>query len=200
MWLVGTLEVSPHAHPELVALDGVPQPAEHHPEIDTLVHVGMVLEQARKLTADPRVHFAALVHDLGKGLTPRELLPKHHDHEARGVPLVRALGARLGVPDEWIALGELVARWHTHVHRAEALSPKGFRSLFRELGLVGPLDKHGRPAPVPPDELEHREDAFSVLLLAAEADARGRRGFEDRPYSNTGVMRDALARFRAGTL
>lgn len=200
MWQVGELEVEPQAHPELAALAGVPQPAEHHPEIDTLVHVGMVLEQARKLTADPRVHFAALVHDLGKGLTPRELLPKHHNHEERGVPLVRTLGVRLGVPDEWMALGELAARWHTHVHRAESLSAKGFRSLFRDLGLVGPLDKHGRPAPLPPEELDVREDAFAVLLLAAEADARGRRGLEARPYPNPGVLRGALARYRAGTL
>ncbi len=200
MMQVGTLSIDPHAHPELAALDGVPQPAEHHPEIDTLVHLRMVMNQIHKLTADPRAHFAALVHDLGKGLTPRELLPKHHDHEERGVPLVRPLGERLGVPAEWIALGELAARFHTHVHRAEAMSPKGFRSLFRELGLVGPLDKHGRPAPLRPEELEAREDAFSILLLAAEADARGRLGLEDRPYPNPGVLRDALARYRAGTL
>src|SRR5210317_932312 len=104
--------------PEVDRLFGVPQPVQWHPEVDTGLHVMMVLDQAEKLSADLEVRFAALVHDLGKGTTRKHSLPSHPGHEGRGVKLIRRLSGRLPVPNACRDLGMLVSEYHTHCHRA----------------------------------------------------------------------------------
>ncbi|MFZ5491532.1 MAG: multifunctional CCA addition/repair protein [Pseudomonadota bacterium] len=150
--------------PELERLFGVPQPAEPHPEIDTGVHVLMVLEQAARLSDDTQVRFAALLHDLGKGTTPPDEWPKHHGHEARSVALVNGLCARLKVPAAYRDLALAVARDHGNAHRALELRPGTL------LDIIERTDALRRP------------QRFAQFLLACEADHRGRTGFEDRPY------------------
>lgn len=161
--------------PELDAQFGVPQPARHHPEIDSGVHTLMVLSQSVRLQAPLRVRFAALCHDFGKGVTPNHILPSHHGHEMAGVPLVTAACERLGVPRALRELATLVARWHLHVHRLVQLRPETI------LKLLEALDAFRRPG---------RLDDF---LLACEADVRGRLGFEDRDYPQPGMLRAARA-------
>jgi tRNA nucleotidyltransferase (CCA-adding enzyme) len=151
-------------YPEVDALFGVPQPGEWHPEIDTGVHTLMALEQAARLSADPKVRFAALVHDLGKALTPRSDWPKHHGHEERSVSLIEKLCARLRPPAEYRDLAVIVARYHGIVHRALELTPKTMVDFMER------ADAFRRP------------ERFANALLACEADARGRTGFEQRPY------------------
>ena len=165
--------------PEVDALFGVPQPPAHHPEIDTGVHTFMVLAQAARLSADARVRFAALTHDLGKAATPVSEWPKHHGHEQRSVALVRTLCARLRVPNEFRDLAELVARFHTHCHRAAELRDDTL------LETLEALDAFRRP---------ERLEAF---VLACEADARGRTGLEDSPYPQADIFRRAHAAARA---
>ena len=165
--------------PELDALFGVPQPPEHHPEIDTGVHTLMVLTQAARLSADTRVRFAALVHDLGKGSTPVAQWPKHHGHEQRSVALVRAVCERFRVPNEFRDLAVLVARYHAHCHRAAELRDDTL------LETLEALDAFRRP---------ERVEAF---VLACEADARGRTGYEDRLYPQADIFRNAFNAARA---
>ncbi len=150
--------------PELAALDGVPQPAQHHPEIDSLVHVMMALDRATALTANPLIRFAVLVHDLGKGVTPAEKLPAHHGHESAGVPLVEGLCKRYRAPNECRVLGTLTSRYHLEAHRAFELKPKTLKTLFDQLGAFRKPERLGQ------------------FLLACEADARGRLGRENSPY------------------
>lgn len=161
--------------PELERLFGVPQPARYHPEIDTGVHVFMVLDAAARLSPDTRVRFAALTHDLGKGETPPERWPSHRGHEERSVRLVEELCRRLRIPNDYRDLAALVARWHGHAHRAAELRPATLLKLFEA------LDAFRRPA------------RLEEFLLACEADARGRAGLEDRPYPQAGWLRAALA-------
>ncbi len=150
--------------PEIDRLFGVPQPAKYHPEIDTGVHTLLVLGQAARLSDDPMLRFAALTHDLGKGTTPKEILPSHRGHEERGARLVTRLCTRLRAPKAWREMAVLVARYHTHVHRARELKPS---TLLRTLES---LDAFRRP------------ERFADILLVCEADARGRTGLEQRPY------------------
>jgi len=157
--------------PEIDALFGVPQPPEHHPEIDTGIHTLLVLEQAARLSPEPRVRFAALVHDLGKGATPPEAWPKHIGHEARGVPLVRGLCQRLRVPNEFRELALLVTEFHLYYHRAAELRPSTLLTLFER------LDAFRRP------------ERFAEFLLASEADARGRPGFADAEFIQGELLR-----------
>jgi len=161
--------------PEIDALFGVPQPPQWHPEIDTGVHTLMVLEQAVVLGADPEVRFAALVHDLGKGTTPPAEWPKHHGHEERSVALIEALAARLRVPANYRDLAVVVARYHGIVHRALELRPGTI------LELLEGSDAFRRPA------------RFAQALLACEADARGRTGFESRAYPQRALLSSARA-------
>ncbi|MEO7245307.1 MAG: multifunctional CCA addition/repair protein, partial [Rubrivivax sp.] len=140
--------------PEVQRLWGVPQRAEHHPEVDTGVHLGMVLTQCARLAAPLTVRWACLVHDLGKGTTPREQWPRHIGHEARSVALARALGERLRVPNDCRALAETVAREHGHVHRSGEL---GAAALLRLLERCDAL---------------RRPERFAEALLACECDAR----------------------------
>ena len=162
--------------PEIDALYGVPQRAEFHPEIDTGVHVEMVLDAAAELASgDDLVGFCALVHDLGKALTPADELPRHVGHEHRGVAPLRALAARLKVPTEHATLAELVCREHLNAHRAFELKPATV------LKLLNTLDALRRQA---------RLDAF---LAACEADKRGRLHHEHDDYPQAGYLREARA-------
>lgn len=150
--------------PELDALFGVPQPEQHHPEIDTGVHTLMVLQQAARLSSDISVRFAALLHDLGKGLTEPELWPRHIEHEARGVALVKQLCKRLRAPNDFRDLAVHVCRYHLECHRALELKPATILKLFQSINVV------------------RQPERLSAFLLACEADARGRTGFETREY------------------
>lgn len=167
--------------PEVDRLFGIPQPPKHHPEIDTGLHTMMVLDQATRLSNDPEVRFAALVHDLGKGTTPADILPKHHGHEGRGARLVRELGARLRIPNAFVDLGERVARYHLHCHRALELKPSTVIELFDA------VDAFRRP------------ERFAQYLIACEADARGRTGLEDRDYPQAAYLERALTAAQAVT-
>ncbi len=159
--------------PEIDRLFGIPQRADYHPEIDTGLHTMMVLEQAAHLSQDLRVRFAALVHDLGKGTTPRALWPRHTGHEKHSVELIQALCKRLRIPKRYRDLAIGVARYHTHCHRAAELRPD---TLLKTLES---LDVFRRP---------ERLDAF---LLGCEADARGRLGLEKQPYPQADIFRNA---------
>lgn len=161
--------------PEVDALFGVPQPPQWHPEIDTGVHTLMVLEQAARLSNDPIVRFAALTHDLGKGVTLKEHWPKHHGHEAASVKLLDQLCARLRIPNDYRECAAGVARYHGHAHRAQELRPSTVLELLEN------LDALRRPA------------RFEQFLLACEADIRGRTGFEDREYPQADYLRRAQA-------
>jgi tRNA nucleotidyltransferase (CCA-adding enzyme) len=164
--------------PEIDALFGVPQPARWHPEIDTGVHTLMVLDQAAALSADTRVRFAALVHDLGKAVTPRSEWPSHRGHEERSVALIETLAARLRVPADHRDLALIVARYHGIVHRAFELKPSTL------LDFMERADAFRRPG------------RFDQALLACEADARGRTGMEANPYPQRALIaaaRDAAA-------
>jgi len=160
--------------PEIDNLFGVPQPEEYHPEIDTGVHTMMVLEQATRLSNDTRVRFAALTHDLGKAITPKDQLPQHINHEERGVPLVKALCERLRVPRDYRDLAVNVARYHLHYHRAKELRASSI------LKLIQNLDGFRRP------------ERFDMFLLACEADSRGRPGYEDRVSTKPKLLKDAF--------
>jgi tRNA nucleotidyltransferase (CCA-adding enzyme) len=161
--------------PEVDRLFGTPQPVQWHPEVDTGVHVMMVLDQAEKLSPDLEVRFAALVHDLGKGTTRKHALPSHPGHEGRGVKLIRRLAERLPVPNACRDLGMLVSEYHTHCHRAFELRASTI------LKMLEATDAFRRP---------HR---FEQFLIACEADARGRKGLEDRSYAQVELLRGAFA-------
>lgn len=150
--------------PEVDCLWGVPQPAAHHPEIDTGVHLMMVLDLAARLEAPLSVRFACLVHDLGKGTTRPEELPRHIGHEQRSAKLLQAVCERWRVPNELRELADVVAREHGNIHRSGEL---GAAALMRLLERCDALRKPQR---------------FAQALWACECDARGRLGFEDRPY------------------
>jgi tRNA nucleotidyltransferase (CCA-adding enzyme) len=161
--------------PEVDALFGVPQPAQWHPEIDTGVHTLMVLEQAALASDDPIVRFAALTHDLGKGVTPKAAWPRHVGHEIESVKLLDALCARLRIPNNYRECAAAVARYHGLAHRALELKPSTV------LDLLEHLDAFRRPA------------RFAQFLAACEADYRGRTGFESRPYPQAEYLRRAHA-------
>jgi tRNA nucleotidyltransferase (CCA-adding enzyme) len=161
--------------PEVDALFGIPQPEKWHPEIDTGVHTMMVLDASEKLSPDPAVRFAGLVHDLGKATTRKEQLPRHPGHEARGVKLIKAMGKRLPIPRNYRELAILVAEYHTHCHREVEL---------RDSTVLRVLEK---------TDAFRRPERFESFLLACEADARGRAGLEDRDYPQADALRAARA-------
>lgn len=160
--------------PELDALFGVPQPPEHHPEVDTGEHSMLCLEQACRLSDSVDVRYAVLMHDLGKGLTPESEWPRHIGHETAGLPLIRSVSERWKVPNDCRELALLTAQYHTHVHRAVELRPATF------LKVLGACDAWRRP------------ERFERFLLACEADARGRTGLNERPYPQADYFRKAL--------
>ncbi|MCZ6826268.1 MAG: multifunctional CCA addition/repair protein [Gammaproteobacteria bacterium] len=169
----------PVLFPELEALFGVPQNPKWHPEIDCGVHMMMALQLAARLSDDPVVRFAVLVHDLGKGTTPKDDLPRHIGHEKRSVDLILEMGARLRIPNEYLGLARLVAQWHGHCHRAMELRPATL------LKLIEATDAWRRP-----QRLEN-------FLTACEADYRGRGGFTERDYPQAGLVRD-MAKLSGG--
>jgi tRNA nucleotidyltransferase (CCA-adding enzyme) len=168
--------------PEIDALFGVPQPAKWHPEIDTGVHVLLAVRYAASVGAATAVRYAVLTHDLGKALTPREMLPSHRGHEEAGVALVETLSERLKVPNGFRELAVLTSRHHAVVHRAAELRATTL------LTLLETADAFRRP------------ERFADLLLACECDARGRTGLEDRPYPQRAYLLEARDAAAAVTL
>ena len=159
--------------PELAALDGVPQPEQHHPEVDTLVHQWLCLEQASRLNLPLTARYAVLCHDLGKGKTPEEEWPRHIAHEIRSARLAKTVSKRWRVPKDAATLAALVAEYHTHCHRALELKPATVWKLLKTLDVI------------------RRPERLEDFLLACEADARGRTGLEDRPYPQVDYLRGA---------
>ena len=150
--------------PEVDRLFGVPQPVKYHPEVDTGLHILLCLQQAAKLTDDPVVRYAALVHDVGKGVTDKAKWPSHYAHETLGLPLQADISKRLHVPNEFSKLAALVCEHHTKLHRIKELRPA------KLLKLIEALDGFRRP------------ERVQKFLLACEADAKGRTGLEERDY------------------
>jgi tRNA nucleotidyltransferase (CCA-adding enzyme) len=165
--------------PELDALWGVPQRADYHPEVDTGVHVMMVVDMSARLAGALPVRFAALMHDLGKARTPADILPRHHGHEANSAALLDAVCERLRVPADCRDVARLVARFHSDIHRVEQLRPE------TKLTLLERCDALRRP------------DRFELILLTCEADYRGRLGWEERDYTPASAWHAALAAVRS---
>ena len=161
--------------PELDRLWGVPQRADYHPEVDTGLHTMLVLGQAVQQQAPLAVRWACLVHDLGKGTTPADVLPRHIGHEQRGAKLVRQVGERWRVPKECSELAELVAAEHGNIHRSLDLSPAAVLRLLQRCDAL------------------RKPERFAQALWACECDARGRWGFETAAYPQRGRLEQALA-------
>ncbi|OOF56508.1 multifunctional CCA tRNA nucleotidyl transferase/2'3'-cyclic phosphodiesterase/2'nucleotidase/phosphatase [Rodentibacter genomosp. 2] len=156
--------------PELDALYGIPNPVQHHPEIDSFIHTMLVLQQAVKLAQNhpelnqSAVRFAAICHDLGKALTPKDILPHHYGHEQAGIKLTRHLSKRLKVSNYYQELAELTCEYHTHIHKAFELRPDTVMKLFNRF------------------DVWRKPQRFQEFLLVCLADTRGRTGFEMREY------------------
>ncbi|MGZ4957957.1 MAG: multifunctional CCA addition/repair protein [Methylomonas sp.] len=159
--------------PEIDALFGVPQPEKYHPEIDTGVHVLMALTQAARLSEKAEVRLAALLHDLGKAVTPSHHWPSHHGHEQKGLPVLDGFCERLRVPKISKNLCAQVMEYHTHCHRALQLRADTLTDMLQAIGAFKP------------------DNRLEEFVLACQADARGRAGFEDRPYPQGDYIRQA---------
>ena len=160
--------------PELDALWGVPQPAQHHPEIDTGVHVMMVIDYAARQNRNLPIRLAALLHDLGKGVTPPEKWPRHHGHEGVGAKLVEAVCERLKIPNDCRDLALMTAREHGNIGRALALRAATIVNMFER------CDAFRKP------------QRTIEMLLASECDYRGRTGFEEKPFPQAAYLAAAL--------
>jgi len=165
--------------PEVDRLWGVPQPIRYHPECDTGAHLLLALEMAARLNAPLTVRYAVLAHDLGKGTTPAEILPRHIGHEQRGVPLAAAMSARLRVPADCADLADLVTREHSNLHASGALNAP---ALMRLLERCDALRRPGR---------------FTQALLACECDARGRLEHAEDAYLQRPRLLDVLTAAQA---
>jgi len=165
--------------PEVDRLYGVPQPEEHHPEVDTGIHLEMVLDECARMNASLDVRFAALCHDLGKGNTHPTALPRHIGHEGRSVKLLRGVCERLRVPQTCKELAEVVAREHGHIHGCLGLSAEAVLRLLLRCDAL------------------RRPERFALALQACEADARGRLGLQNRAYPQAnhlhGLLQAALS-------
>ncbi len=150
--------------PEVDRLWGVPQPPAHHPEVDTGVHLMLVLDMAARLNAALPVRWACLTHDLGKGSTPPDQWPRHLGHEARSAKLAQALGERWRVNSDCRELADVVAREHGHIHASANLAASALLRLFERCDAI------------------RRPDRFTAVLQACECDARGRTGLQEQPY------------------
>lgn len=159
--------------PELDCLFGIPQPEQHHPEIDTGLHSLMVLQQAVILSKKPGIRFAALIHDLGKGVTPDSEWPSHHGHEEKGVKIIKEICQRLRIPNDYRDLAIVTSRYHLKVHRAFDLKTT---TLLKTLEGLDAFRKN---------------DRFEDFLLACEADAKGRKGHEHSDYPQADYFRQA---------
>jgi tRNA nucleotidyltransferase (CCA-adding enzyme) len=167
----GALEV---LLPEVQRLWGVPQRADYHPEVDTGVHLMMVLDMAAQLEAPLPVRFACLVHDLGKGTTPPDILPRHIGHEERSVELLLPLCERLRAPNECKELAVVVAREHGNIHRSSDLNATATLRLLERCDAL------------------RKPERFAQALQACECDARGRLGKQDDPYPQAARLQRAL--------
>ncbi|AOE83058.1 multifunctional CCA addition/repair protein [Pseudomonas sp. TCU-HL1] len=165
--------------PEVDRLFGVPQPAKHHPEVDSGVHVLAVLRQCAKHGQPLTVRWASLLHDLGKGLTPEEEWPQHIAHEKRGLKLINAVNERCKAPRDCQELALLVGEYHTHAHRALELRASTLLELLQS------FDVYRRP------------QRFEEFVAASEMDARGRTGLEQRDYPQAAYLLGAAAVARA---
>ena len=161
--------------PEVDRLWGVPQRAEYHPEVDTGVHLMMVLDMAARLNAPLTVRFACLTHDLGKGTTPADVLPRHIGHEARSARLLQAVAERLRVPVDCRETADVVAREHGNIHRSGELNAAALMRLLERCDAI------------------RKPEHFADVLLACECDARGRLGFEESAYPQRPYLAAALA-------
>jgi len=167
--------------PEVDRLYGIPQRADYHPEIDTGLHTMMAVERAARLSDDPKIRFCALVHDLGKGTTSPDILPRHIGHEERGIPLVHEVCDRLRIPNDYRELAIPVTRLHLLCHKAFELRPVTILKIFRA------ADAFRKP------------ERFEPFLLAVEADARGRKGFEESPYVQGAWLRALMQELQTVT-
>ena len=160
--------------PELDRLWGVPQPAQHHPEIDTGVHVMMVIDYAAAQNFNLPVRFAALVHDLGKGTTPLNILPRHIGHEERSVVMLKDVSKRLRVPNDCKELAHIVAKFHGKLHQASHMKPSTLLSFLMGVDAI------------------RQPERFHDFLRACEADSRGRTGLENCELPETELVKIAL--------
>ena len=165
--------------PEVARLWGVPQRAEYHPEVDTGVHLMMVLDMAARLSAPLTVRCACLAHDLGKGTTPAHVLPRHIGHEERSARLLRTVAERLRVPVDCRETADVVAREHGNIHRSSALSAAALVRLLERCDAI------------------RKPERFTEILLACECDARGRLGFEEAAYPQRQRLAAALQAVQA---
>jgi len=160
--------------PELACLWGVPQTEKYHPEIDTGIHVMMVLDYAAKQHFSLAVRYAALMHDLGKGTTPKEILPRHIGHETRGADIVKLVSKRLRVPNDSSELAYMVAKFHVKTHQVPVMKPTTLLSFLIELDAI------------------RQPERFQAFLQACEADSRGRLGLEDALVPEPEILNKAL--------
>lgn len=165
--------------PEVDALFGVPQPAEHHPEIDTGVHILQVLQQCARFQQPLNVRWACLLHDLGKSTTDPAEWPRHIGHETRGLALIKKVNKRLKVPNDCAQLAFLVGEFHTHAHRALELRPATLLKLLMKFDIM------------------RRPQRFADFIAASEMDSRGRLGLENRDYPQAEYLRKAAEIVRA---
>ncbi|MDE2401286.1 MAG: multifunctional CCA addition/repair protein [Burkholderiales bacterium] len=163
-----------HLLPEVDCLWGVPQRAQYHPEIDTGVHLMMVLDMSVRLDCDLPVRYACLCHDLGKGTTPADVLPRHLGHEGRSVKLLLRLSERLRAPLDCRELAEVVAREHGNIHRSADLSPAATLRLLERCDAL------------------RKPQRMRQILQACECDARGRGGLQEQPYPQAVRLQTAL--------
>jgi tRNA nucleotidyltransferase (CCA-adding enzyme) len=170
--------------PEVDALFGVPQRAEHHPEIDSGVHTLMVLSQAARLTDSSAVRWAALLHDLGKADTPEDMLPRHIGHEKRGLKRVNALCDRIKAPNAHRELALTACEYHLLAHRCRELTGKTLLKLLTATGALRSPQQDGQSDRGGPSR-------FDAFLAVCEADARGRLGRKDEPYPQAAYLRRA---------
>jgi tRNA nucleotidyltransferase (CCA-adding enzyme) len=159
--------------PELDRLWGVPQRAEYHPEVDTGVHMMLVMDMAARLNMPLPVRVSCLMHDLGKGTTPADVLPRHIGHEGRSVKLLQKVCERLRVPSDCKELAEVVAREHGNIHRSRDLNAEALMRLLERCDAI------------------RQPDRFALVLQACECDARGRLGFEETAYPQATRLRQA---------
>lgn len=161
--------------PELDRLWGVPQPPKHHPEIDTGVHIMLVIDYAAQQGFNLPVRFAALTHDLGKGTTPKDVLPRHIGHEARSVALLKDVVKRLRVPNDCKELAVVVAQFHGKLHAVANMKPSTLLHFLMELDAI------------------RQPRRFQLFLQACESDSRGRTGLENCPLPEASLLQEALA-------
>jgi tRNA nucleotidyltransferase (CCA-adding enzyme) len=160
--------------PEIEQLFGVPQRPQHHPEVDSGVHTLMTLQRACEAGYSTRVRFAALLHDLGKALTPEDEWPRHFQHEERGLQPVREVCQRFRVPSAYRDLAELVCREHLLCHRVQDLRAGTVWRLLQRLDVL------------------RKPERVEEFIQACQCDARGRLGLEQRPYPQASFLREAM--------